>query len=682
MRNRITLISIAALLAAVLLTYSNHFGNGFHFDDSHTVVDNPYIRTLRNTPLFFTDSATFSNMPANRVYRPLVTLSLAVDYWLGNGLKPVLFQSSTFLWFLAQLVLMYLLFRRICDMARPDVQNRWVALLAAALYGLHPVMAETVNYVIQRGDLYSTLGLIAGILIYASSPRARKFGLYLLPVAAALLTKPSALIFPAILFVYICLFEDTGWRAALRRSIPALVLCGAGGALSWAMTPKTFAPGGLFSAWAYRLTQPLVALRFFRAFVIPDQLSADTDHVPVSGIFDQYAWLGFAFVIAAVMAAWWCSKRREWRPAAFGLWWFLLSLVPSAVFPLAEVENDHRMFLPFVGLVLTACWPIALWIYRQQYVSFRFRLAGAAACLAILAAYASGVRLRNEVWRNEETLWYDVTLKSPQNGRGLMNYGLTQMSKGEMQRALDYFNRALLWTPAYYSLEVNLGVAYGALNQDGPAEQHFVRATQLAPDQAVSHYFYARWLRQKGRPMEALRHLELAVAENPDYVSARYLLMQVASEQGGWGEVREAAAATLKRFPADSAALRYAAMAAGSHSEAPKSAADYLNLSLSRHMAGRYRESIQAAQQAIVLRPDFPEAYNNMAAAYEALQLWDQAIAAARQALKIRPGFQLAQNNLTWSEQQKSKAVQVQPVRHAALRAPGAGQIEQTLATR
>ncbi len=681
MRNRTTLISIAALLGAVLFTYSNHFGNGFHFDDSHAVVDNPYIRNLRNAPLFFTDSATFSNMPANRVYRPLVTLSLAVDYWLGNGLKPAVFQSSTFLWFLAQLVLMYLLFRRICDMARPDVENHWVALLAAALYGLHPVMAETVNYMIQRGDLYATLGLIAGVLIYGSAPRARRFGLYLLPVAAALLSKPSALIFPALLFVYIRLFEDAGWREALRRSVPALALSGAGGALSWAMTPKTFAPGGL-SAWAYRLTQPLVALRSLRAFVIPDQLSADTDHVPVSGIFDQYAWLGFAFVAAAVMAAWWCSKRREWRPAAFGLWWFLLSLVPSAVFSLAEVENDHRMFLPFVGLVLAACWPIALWIYRQQYVTVRFRLAGAAACLVILAAYASGARLRNEVWRNEETLWYDVTLKSPQNGRGLMNYGLTQMAKGETQRALDYFNRALVWTPAYYSLEVNLGIAHGALNQDVPAEQHFLRAIQLAPDQAISHYFYARWLHGKNRQAEARLHLEQAVAENPDYVPARYLLMQVSAEQGGWGEVRDAAAATLRRFPSDSAALRYASMAAAPHSGTPKSAEDYLNLSLARHMAGKYQESIQAAQQALSLKPDFAEAYNNMAAAYEALQLWDPAIAAARQALKIRPGFQLAQNNLTWSEQQKNKNGPVQPVRNAALRAAGAGQPEQTLATR
>jgi len=57
------------------------------------------------------------------------------------------------------------------------------------------------------------------------------------------------------------------------------------------------------------------------------------------------------------------------------------------------------------------------------------------------------------VWHNEETLWYDVTLKSPQNGRGLMNYGLTQMEKGDYVRALNYFTRALEFSPDYYVLE-------------------------------------------------------------------------------------------------------------------------------------------------------------------------------------------------------------------------------------
>jgi hypothetical protein len=61
----------------------------------------------------------------------------------------------------------------------------------------------------------------------------------------------------------------------------------------------------------------------------------------------------------------------------------------------------------------------------------------AAGCALVLLAFAAGTWERNKVWRTEESLWYDVTLKSPYNGRGLMNYGLTQMQKGQNARALD-----------------------------------------------------------------------------------------------------------------------------------------------------------------------------------------------------------------------------------------------------
>src|SRR5438067_1026951 len=81
---RLVLFLILAL--AVAITYSNHFNNGFHLDDSHAVVNNVYIQGLKNIPLFFKDANTFSSLPSNQSYRPIVTTTLAIDYWLGKGL--------------------------------------------------------------------------------------------------------------------------------------------------------------------------------------------------------------------------------------------------------------------------------------------------------------------------------------------------------------------------------------------------------------------------------------------------------------------------------------------------------------------------------------------------------------------------------------------------------------------
>src|SRR5438132_8724791 len=101
--------SIAAgLLALILLAaYANHFHNSFHSDDAHTIVNNAAIQSLKNIPRFFTHARTFSSLPSNQSYRPLVSTLLAIDYWLGaspaptGGLNPFWFHLSIFALFVA-----------------------------------------------------------------------------------------------------------------------------------------------------------------------------------------------------------------------------------------------------------------------------------------------------------------------------------------------------------------------------------------------------------------------------------------------------------------------------------------------------------------------------------------------------------------------------------------------------
>src|ERR1022692_4693995 len=57
------------LTLVVLAAYANHFQNKFHFDDSPTIVENRFVRDLRNVPGFFTDATRFSVNPAAQVSR-------------------------------------------------------------------------------------------------------------------------------------------------------------------------------------------------------------------------------------------------------------------------------------------------------------------------------------------------------------------------------------------------------------------------------------------------------------------------------------------------------------------------------------------------------------------------------------------------------------------------------------
>jgi hypothetical protein len=87
---------------------------------------------------------------------------------------------------------------------------------------------------------------------------------------------------------------------------------------------------------------------------------------------------------------------------------------------------------------------------------------------------------------------------------------------------------------------------------------------------------------------------------------------------------------------------------------AQPSTGTFLNLSIACYRAGQFRECISAAQRAIELKPDFAEAFNNIAAAHLALSEWDEAIAGARAAIRIKPDFQIAKNNLAAAERNRA----------------------------
>jgi tetratricopeptide (TPR) repeat protein len=615
---------MAGLLVALVATYANHFHNAFHFDDFHTITQNPAIRSLGNVPRFFTDGRTFSVLPAHYSYRPLISASLALDYWLGKGLDPLWFHISTFVWFVVQLGLMYLLYIRIINQSGAEAHNVYFAIFAAAWYALHPANAETVNYIIQRGDLYSTLGVVAGLVIYCYWPDTRKWGAYLLPVVLGALAKPTALVFPALLFTYSLLFEELDLRGAAVACLPSGALCLGLAVLDSAMTPKTFVPGAA-SRTQYWLTQPMVALHYFKSFFLPTELTADTDRPLAANLFSEPVVIGVAFLCAVLLAVRYTIRTHKLRPVAFGLLWFLIALLPTALIPLAEPENDHRMFFPFVGLAMAASWPIRLVLEKRNlWPSSRERRLSVVACsLCLLAAYAYGTYERNEVWRSEESLWFDVTQKSPHNGRGLMNYGLALMAKGNVSAAYDYFQRAMAFTPNYSTLEINLGVATGALHRDAEAEEHFRRAIALAPQDSQSYSFFGRWLQGRSRIPEAIAMLNRAGELNPSLAES---------------VVAQTAPAPSQNTPAAS-------------QNTPES---YLSLSLVYCQTGRFEDCAKAARQALLLRPNYAEAYNNIAAAYQSMGRWDEAIGAAQEAIRLKPDFELARNNLAYERAQKA----------------------------
>src|SRR6266480_5329399 len=182
----------ALLLVTLLAAYSNHFHNSFHFDDAHTIVTNAAIRELRNIPVFFRDAATFSSLPSNQSYRPLVSTLLAIDYQLAHGLQPFWFHLSIFALFIALALLLALVIHHLLDSEAASSPNRWIALGAAACYAVHPANADTINYIIASADVISALGVIASFAVYCAFPRLRRYFLPALPAAVPTPRTPPA----------------------------------------------------------------------------------------------------------------------------------------------------------------------------------------------------------------------------------------------------------------------------------------------------------------------------------------------------------------------------------------------------------------------------------------------------------------------------------------------------------
>jgi Flp pilus assembly protein TadD len=595
------LLACAAAIVLIAAAQANSLDNPFHFDDSHVIKNNLYLRSLDFVPRYFTDAHTFSSLPQNATYRPLVTLSLALDYARGHGLDPRPFHVTQIVLLLIAGALLVVFFERFL--------GAWPALFAATLFCVHTANTETMNLISARSELISAIGLLASFILYQRSPFARRTLLYLLPLAIGALAKAPVVVFAPLLYAYATLIQNQSRRRALRIALPPLLLGIALLVFLNRMNAPEWTSGG-GSAWQYAITQPFVWLHYFRLFFLPIGLTADTDWVPFTAWYDTRAIAGDLFLVALVWFAMRAARRVETRAISFGIAWFAIALLPtSSVFPLAEVANEHRVFFAYIGLAAAV---VAFLVPRMQAQP---RAVVAAGAMAVLLAFAAGTRARNETWRSEETLWADVIAKSPANGRAWMNYGLARMARGDYAGARADFERAAALTPNYSLLEINRGIVEDTLGDPVAAERHFQRALRLHPD-ANAHFYYARWLVQRGRAAEGLGHVRIATQLSPALADATALASRLDVAIGArrgrtWSDYEGAFDAGLQAIgrgdwlaaaEANRDALRH-------HAD---SADAWNNLGWSLAQLGFRGEAAQAYRASLALRPNDERTRNNL----------------------------------------------------------------------
>lgn len=632
-------VSLLLLLLAViaLITYSNHFYNSFHFDDSHTIVSNLEIRSTKNIPRFFTDATTMSTLPANQSYRPLVTTSTAIDFYLSGSKVPTpfMFHVTNFVTFLLLGLLCYYLFVHFLGVSMPSSLNWGMAFFTTAWFLLHAANAETVNYIIARSDILSTLFIAGAFVVYIYGSGWRKYYLYLLPVLAGLLSKELAVMFVPLLFFYKLFFEQElavgdWWKERRKVGVvikevlfPLLVvlLCFI---FVRKMTSHTWTPGGM-DRWKYIFTQPFVVFHYCYNFFVPVNLVVDTDWTVISSYSDDRVLAGLLFMAVLVVFIFIASKKKSTRPVAFGIAWFLLALAPTSLMPFAEVLNDHRTFFPYIGLF------IAMAVLLRNFLEMRGLLSHPSwkrvvivAGVVFLGLHAAGTHERNRVWATEESLWKEATQKAPMNGRVWMNYGVALLARGDFAGAQRCFYKTVDLWPNYSFAYTNLGIVKQSLGELVASEQYFKKALTLDAQVPQIYGFYSKLLMKTGRYAEADSMVQKGLSLSPNL---EMLL-----------ELKDSTKVALQKKAA----------------EVP-TAESWLSKSLQFYNIGQFEHCIEAAQASLKLRPGYDLAYNNICAAYNKLKQYDHAIAAGEQGLQLNPGNQLLKGNLAVARRGKGK---------------------------
>ena len=359
--------AVAVLLLSLLAMaiYANSLRNGFVFDDLGLVVQNPTIRDIRQLPGIL-------GLAGHAAYRPLRTASYAIDYYFF-GLNPAGYHAVNILIHIVNGSLVFLTFRAL-------VNRPWPALLAAILFIVHPIQADSVTYVSGRRDLIFTLFYLLGFYAFVRYRGAGQYRYLLLAAISyllSLLSKEMAITLPLLCFCYDFILSLPvlnrpttlsrwqalweGFRTVIRRHkwlyppLAAVVVFLAGYFIFFVnpSLQRKMWGGGL---WPTLLTSARIFAHYLKLLVFPITLNADYSYnaFPISYSLAEPRVI---FALIVLVAAWWGIYRllAEHRWAAFGGLWFFITLLPvSQIIPHHELLAEHYLYLPSAGVFLAA----------------------------------------------------------------------------------------------------------------------------------------------------------------------------------------------------------------------------------------------------------------------------------------------------------------------------------------
>ena len=96
--------------------------------------------------------------------------------------------------------------------------------------------------------------------------------------------------------------------------------------------------------------------------------------------------------------------------------------------------------------------------------------------------------VRNDLWRDDGTIWGDTIAKSPQKSRAYNELGLHLLSAGKYLQAYGVLSRSLERDPYQGQIYINIGLALEHLGRPDEAIRTYEKAIWLLPGDPTAHY--------------------------------------------------------------------------------------------------------------------------------------------------------------------------------------------------
>jgi len=521
-------IPYLALAAAVLAIYSNVFFNQFLFDDQSMLVQNKFLHGWENLPSLLSNSNFSGADRAGGFHRPLQMLLYFLIYQLF-GLSLPAFHALNVGLHAVNAGLVYRL-------GRCFNLQRGLAFAAGLLWAVHPLHTEAVSYMSGTADPLFTMLCLLGLIVLLPDFTPRRMWFASALFIAALLSKESAIIFPALASISLFLTSKKRLQlATYYKTWPLWLLAFLYGTALFAFiqtgdfSMQDTQVAGYSDAYGHNVTNRILTffatLPFYFSLIIwPSNLHMERSF-DVFTTFDALPVLiGMAICVGILLQIVWGCARRG-LAFSWGALWFLIALSPNTgiAFPIDALVYEHWMYLPTIGILLGFALVLSPWLKKmpKQVTIAVVLLAGVVAVVLAMKTYS-----QNEIWKNPVTFYENIFSSGENSGKAHNNLGIYYMNRGEFENAVEEYKKAIahpmpLPQAEWPMLHTNLAAAYLGIR---PAA---VGVPSPDPIQALK-----RSLESSSHIPEAIDELKTALDLNPNLYLANKALAVIYAHEG------------------------------------------------------------------------------------------------------------------------------------------------------